>query len=486
MPELFSRLATQFGDRPDSPTRRRILKATLSVSAGLFLSNACSRSHPRPDKHVVVIGAGFAGLAAAYELTAAGYDVDVVEARARIGGRVRTLTDLVPGKRVEGGGEFIGSNHPTWVAYAHKFGLPLHDTAEERLEAPIILDGRRLTREEGERLFREMNEALATMTADAAKIPDPFEPWRAPNAAALDQRSVGDWLRSVDASPFCKKGIAALFSDDGVAMDDESYLGSLAVVKGGGLRKYWTDSEAYRCGVGNEALAAKLLGGIGAQRVRLGMAVHRIDATTRPASVELADGSMLAADDVVLAVPPSVWPSIAFEPALPPELRVQMGSIAKFILAVKGPFWQKEGLTSESLSDGPIDFTWWATDGQEGPGDALCAYSGGHDADVCRGWPADERVERYLNELSRAYRGVRDSYVASRFMDWSSEPWIQAFYSCAGVGEVTRVGPILHAGLGALHFAGEHACAAFAGYMEGALSSGVSLARKLAERDGVR
>jgi monoamine oxidase len=115
----------------------------------------------------------------------------------------------------------------------------------------------------------------------------------------------------------------------------------------------------------------------------------------------------------------------------------------------------------------------------------LCAYSGGADADTCRSWPAAERDERYLSELSRVYRGVRESHVKSRFMDWSAEPWIRAFYSCAAVGEVTTVGPILSAGHGALHFAGEHTCYAFAGYMEGALNSGASLARKLAERDGV-
>jgi monoamine oxidase len=485
MPELFARLEARFGDKVESMTRRRMLQTTLALSAGLLLSDACSRTRPRLDKHVVIVGAGFAGLAAAYELTTAGYDARVVEAGSRVGGRVLTLTDLVPGKRVEGGGEFIGSNHPTWVAYASKFGLPLRDVGEERAEAPIVLGGRRLTRDEGVQLFKEINAAVASMTADAAKIPDPFEPWTAPNAAALDRRSVGDWLRSLNASPLCKAGLEAMFSDDGVALDAESYLGSLAVVKGGGLQKYWTDSESLHCDTGNEALATKLVAGIGAEKIRLGVAVRRIDVTRHPALVELADGSMLTADDVVLAAPPSVWPKVEIEPALPPQLTLQMGSIAKFLVAVREPFWRSEGVSPESLTDGPVDWTWWATAGQAGSGDALCAFSGGTHADVCRSWPADERVERYLSELSRLYRGVRDSYVGSRFMDWSAETWIQAFYSCPGVGEVTRVGPILHDGLGALHFAGEHACYAFAGYMEGALNSGASLARKLAERDGV-
>lgn len=486
MSDLFARLAARFGDRVDDVTRRRMLRDTLAASAGLLLSNACSRPAPRPDKRVVVVGAGFAGLAAAFELTAVGYDVDVVEARSRVGGRVLTMTDLVPGKRVEGGGEFIGSNHPTWVAYAHKFGLPLRGAPEDLLDGPVVLDGRRLANGEAADLFREVDAAQATMTADAAKIPDAFEPWTAPNADALDRRSVGDWIRSLDASPLCKKGLnAMLVADDGVATDVESYLGSLALVKGGGLSRYWKDSESLRCDAGNEALAKKLLDGIGAERVRLGLAVRRIDVTAPRASVALSDGSTLTADDVVLAVPPTVWANIDFEPPLPSELALQMASIAKFIVAVREPFWRRDGLSPESLTDGPIDWTWWATAGQSGPGEALCAYSGGPDADACRSWPAAERVERYLSELGRVYGGVREQYVASRLMDWSAEQWTRGFYSCAAPGEVTTMGPILRAGLGALHFAGEHTCYAFAGFMEGALNSGASLARRLAERDGV-
>jgi monoamine oxidase len=47
------------------------------------------------------------------------------------------------------------------------------------------------------------------------------------------------------------------------------------------------------------------------------------------------------------------------------------------------------------------------------------------------------------------------------------------------------MGPLLRKGLDHLHFAGEHACYAFVGYMEGALNAGASLARRLAQRDGV-
>src|SRR5690606_35846460 len=49
-------------------------------------------------KSVIVVGAGFAGLAAAYELAVKGYDVSVVEARNRVGGRVLSTGDFVKGK----------------------------------------------------------------------------------------------------------------------------------------------------------------------------------------------------------------------------------------------------------------------------------------------------------------------------------------------------------------------------------------------------
>jgi monoamine oxidase len=76
--------------------------------------------------------------------------------------------------------------------------------------------------------------------------------------------------------------------------------------------------------------------------------------------------------------------------------------------------------------------------------------------------------------------------VDSRFVDWPAEPWTLGGYSNPAPGEVTTIGPLLYAGVGdRLHFAGEHTCYKFVGYMEGALNSGASIARRLAVRDGV-
>jgi monoamine oxidase len=486
---LFSLLHQKHGRPVDGVTRREMLRVTLAASAGLLVSQNMAFGQPKPvGKRVIVIGAGFSGLATAFELVNAGYDVTVLEARNRVGGRVLSFNDFVPNKHVEGGGELIGSNHPTWVAYKERFKMEFLDVIEEEeLEAPIVLDGKRLTSDESEKLWEEMDAALNLMNKEAAEI-DANQPWKARDAERLDKRTLASWIRALNVSPACKAGIEAqLTADNGMRAEWQSYLGNLAMVKGGGLEKYWTDSEVFRCKGGNQSLAFKLLEGVTPARVQLRTPVRRIDMTARDrVLVTLASGKTLEAEDVVLAVPPSIWNKIGVEPALPSTLAPQMGTNVKFLMQVRGSFWKRAELAPDLLSDGPVNWTWCQTDGQTGPGASLCAFSGASAAETCREWTPTERNANYLKSLGAVYTGLRASFVRSRFMDWPGDAWTRASYSFPAPGQVTTMGPILREGINnRLHFAGEHACYAFVGYMEGALNSGVALAKRLAERDGV-
>jgi monoamine oxidase len=280
---------------------------------------------------------------------------------------------------------------------------------------------------------------------------------------------------------------ALMMSDNGVVPEWQSYLGNLAMVKGGGLEKFWTESEVYRCKGGNQQLATKLVAAIGPSRVLTRMPVSGIAVTDRGVRVSLASGKVLEGEHAILAVPPSVWNRIAIDPALPPTLAPQMGNNVKCLLAFKSPFWRRAELAPDILSDGPINQTWHATDGQEGievGGEALVAFSGGPSADACREWGA-KRIDTYLAELQKIYRGVRGSYVRARFMDWPGDRWTMGSYSFPAPGQVTSQGPTLYNGIGRLHFAGEHTSYAFVGFMEGALNAGAALARRLATSEGI-
>src|SRR5260221_11164007 len=115
MRSLYARLHARYGAPID---RREMIRRSLAGTAGLLLSERFAFAQPRSSgPRVVVIGAGFAGLAAAYELSRAGPDVTGLGARNRGGGRVVSFRDLVPGWTMEGGAELIGGNQATWSDY---------------------------------------------------------------------------------------------------------------------------------------------------------------------------------------------------------------------------------------------------------------------------------------------------------------------------------------------------------------------------------
>lgn len=484
MPNFYMSLKRKYG-KPSGMNRREMLQRSFAAGAALLLSERFTTPLSAGAGRVVVIGAGFSGLAAAYELSQAGYEVTVVEARNRVGGRVISFSDLVPGKNVEGGAELIGTNHPAWVSYAERFKLEFLDVGEEDLEAPVILDGTRLSAEASEALWEELETAFNTIVVDAAKV-DADEPWTAAGAEALDRRTLADWIDKTDASPVCKRALRTMMTaDNGVVTEWQSYLGNLAMVKGGGLERYWEETEVYRCKGGNQQLAHQFVKAIGGARVLVRTPVRAVALTERGGRVTLGDGKVLEAEHVVLTAPPSVWNKIAFDPILPAALAPQMATNVKYLLALKSPVWRRAELGPEMMTDGPVSLTWHGTDGQRGPGEAMIAFSGGPAADICREWTAASRDKNYLAELGKVYKGIAGSFVRSRFMDWPSDPWAKASYSFPAPGQVTAQGPTLREGIGRLHFAGEYTSYAFMGYMEGALNSGAAAARRIAMRDGI-
>lgn len=469
-------------------SRRLALKATLAASAGLLISGPGALAMPtrRAGKRVVVVGAGFAGLACAFELSALGYDVTVVEARGRSGGRVLSFSDVVPGKIVEGGAELIGSNHPAWVNYAKKFELEFLDvTEEDELHSPIKVGGKLLDEETAGKVWEQASECMGKLNELAAKV-DADQPWNAPDAKAIDAKSIADFFKTIDADQVTRLAISAqIAGDNGVADEKASLLGMLAAVSGGGGEKYWTDTEVYRCKGGNQLLASKLEAGIGKDRVNFKLPVTKIDTSRAVAVVTCADGRTIECDDVVLAVPPSVWGKIDFKPGAPGFLP-QMGTNVKYLASVKSRYWLEKKESQWGLSDDHISWVWESTDGQGDEGGfGLTAFAGGPTAEATRAIDPANRDKVLGDKLEELKPGFKANFVSSRFMDWPSDPWTMAGYSFPAPGQVTTIGPILRKGMGNLHFAGEHACYAFVGYMEGGLSSGVSLAKRLAVRDGI-
>lgn len=435
----------------------------------------------KPDQslHVIVVGAGFAGLAAAYELQSVGYDVTVIEARREVGGRVHSRFDIVPGEVMEAGAELIGLNHLAWWSYKNKFRLRF-TKLDEPVFPPVILGGQRLDHEKAYKLGKEMDR-VRSLISRVAKSVDANEPWKTPGAKKLDKRNLISGLNSIPMSHGCMLAFLELLeADNGVPAERQSWLGNLAMIKGGGLNQYWTDTETHHCKGGNQQLAFKFKTKL--KKLKLGQPVKEVQLDEQGVVVIPKAGKPIRGSDVILAVPPTMWDRIVFKPKLPKSCKVQFGQNVKFLLDVRNGSWKPED--PDLSSDGPIDLTWEGTDRRRGPRAGLVAFSGSKDAETCRRW--QNRRRTYLRELLPVYPKLPVGSGKAVFMDWPSNKWTLGSYSFPKPGEVTRVGPLLRAGLsGKLHFVGEHTCYAFTGYMEGALQSGLRIAEKLARRDGV-
>ena len=123
-------------------TRRQFLRrSALAVAGTSLVSTPLARGASAiilkgPAKKVLVLGAGMAGLVAAYELTQLGHDVTVLEARARPGGRVHTLREpFSDGLYAEEGAARIPDNHDLTLKYVKTFELPLEPFYPARLNA---------------------------------------------------------------------------------------------------------------------------------------------------------------------------------------------------------------------------------------------------------------------------------------------------------------------------------------------------------------
>src|SRR5262245_18128795 len=149
------------------------------------------------ETEVAVVGGGIAGLTAAHELTKAGVDVAVIEARDRVGGR--TWNTEIGGEANELGGQWVAPYQSAMHAMLEELGIELFPSYREGQHVFIDPAGKS-HRYDGhdaplgaasESAFERADSKLDSL----AKELDPEAPWDHPDAAALDQVTFESWLR---------------------------------------------------------------------------------------------------------------------------------------------------------------------------------------------------------------------------------------------------------------------------------------------------
>ena len=153
----------------------------------------------RLEADVCVVGAGFAGMSAAWRLRQAGREVVVLEARDRVGGR--SWTEYLPdGTHIDRGCGWIGAGHEHAYGLAREMGIDTYPTWFEG-EHIVVNDGKparytgTIPRSVSPLQLASLGLAFTRLEPMARKVPRDA-PWTAKKARKWDNRTLGDWLES--------------------------------------------------------------------------------------------------------------------------------------------------------------------------------------------------------------------------------------------------------------------------------------------------
>jgi monoamine oxidase len=477
---------------PPTPGRRRVLQAGSALLAAALA--APLRAQPRGDAEldVLVLGAGLAGLNAAHHLEAAGLRVRVLEAAARIGGRIHTLDEL-PG-RPETGGTQIGAAYTRTVAAVARLGLVLETNAR----SPLLRDERLVLHVHGQRRTlaewaaaadNPLPEALRALPPDRAlgRLIGPsalptVTAWRDAAFAALDT-PVETTLRERGLSTAALKLLDAS-NAYGDTLDQTSLL-NLQYVQANIAEIVKTPGPVQNVVGGNqrlpEAMARALKGG-----VLTGRRVVALMTSAAGIEARCADGSRHRARFVVSALPLPALRGIAFAPALPPLLaeavqRAAYARVTQLHLEVLAPFWQADASAPYLWSDGPLERIFPQDREGNGQPTTLTVWINGAGT---RRWDAldDTAAAALLNdELARIWPAARGAVRLARRVSWQNDALAGGAWINWAPGQITRYAAALGVPAGRVHFAGEHTGSGIRG-IEAAMASGERAAREIAAR----
>jgi monoamine oxidase len=386
---------------------------------------------------VAVIGAGFAGLAAADALRAGGAEVTVFEARDRVGGRVWSVP-FGDGAVVERGAEFILPDYEVMKGLAARFGIPL------------ILKGTPYGR----------RVPVGEETVSAAALEDAFE--RIGRGVAPGAGSVAAAVDALGLEPRLAKLIKTR-----VAISNGHPAEDLEAAVLDESASTFGDFANHTLAGGNMSLADALAAELG-DAVHLSAPVRRVRWSGDAVTVA-TDAGETAADALVVAIPTAPLAEIEFDPPL-------AGPTAEALRAVT--YGQNSKLFLRLLSPAPpsaimsVAGCFWSYTqlGAEGrPAPFLVGYTGTRAAIDALGGSQD--IERWVAALVALRLDLDLDPANALLSSWHDDPWVGGSYSARSIASPLRDDNLTQP-IGPLFFAGEHTAGEWHGLMEGALRSG--------------
>jgi monoamine oxidase len=443
---------------------------------------------------VCVVGAGFAGMSAAWRLREAGRTVVVLEARARVGGRSWAVY-LDDGTHVDRGGAWFGPGQDRAYGLAEEMGRPTYPQYVEGDN--VFVNHGKPIRYAGTVPIRMNPLALASMGIAIERLDKmaravPLDrPWDAEHALAWDGETVAHWIgahvHSSTAATLVENMMTELFTSD---PSEVSLLGALHLIhSNNGIEDLLNAKGGHqqdRVVGGTTSILYEMHERLG-DAVRLDEPVREIEWGADRVAVT-ATGTKVTAQAAIVAVPPWLTQRIWWDPPLPRERaqliqRMPVGQMFKVHLIYDTPFWRNDGLTGQTLDPESIMPLTIDACGPEPPPGVLCALSGGPHAHQFARLSSDERRRAVVDGMVKRFGAAAADPWDYIEQDWTEENWTGgAMITHFPPGVLTTFGDALRAPVGPLHWASTEHSQLMLGTIDGAIRSGERAAREVLDR----
>lgn len=477
-------------------SRRHLLRGSLAAAGALSalgLDYQFNRQVDAATPPVLIVGAGIAGLTAAYYLSKSGVPVRIIEASKRVGGRMLSQKQILGTETtVELGGEFIDSGHKNIRKLAQELGLVEVDFVpiDQDLTKDVYFFNNRLVSEKV--LIKAFRPLAKQIDKDVKAMGEVNYQSKNSRAMRLDRISIQDYLDRYCPDPLLREFIQVAYTNEyGVETNRQSSINLLLLIgrDQDKIEIFGSSDQRYHIRGGNQQIIDKLAAKFN-DNIEINTRLESIRSTaTNRYLVSLRAGDIskeYTFDRVILALPFSILRQIDVGVKLPAAKQAAIKELGyatntKVITTYSERLWRtKYKSNGETFSDLDTSETWEPTRYAETKTGIITNFSGGNlGAKMGKSKPA-EVIDKLTSQFDLIFPGVKNLASNKAIVtDWIKSPYVQGSYSCYLVGQWTKFAGVEGERVGNLFFAGEHCSIDAQGYMEGGCATGLMAAKAI-------
>jgi monoamine oxidase len=462
-------------------SRRRFIR-DLSLAAGSMALLPACLPKKKQNREVVIIGAGMAGLNAAYQFSKKGINARVFEASSRAGGRMFTMKDVFgTGITTDIGGEFIDTTHQDILQLAKEFNLPFYDLRQDNLSPKTYyFGGRQLDQ-------ADLRQAIAPFAKqimkDILSLPPRIDYTTAASFRHFDEQSITQYLEGIGIRGWLFDFINVVLTREyGTEAKDQSAINFLIMF----VPPLVTDTDYELFGPGHEVLKIKggsqLLTDSLFEKLKPQVTFNHRLTGIRPGvsgRYELVfsqamEEKIVPADFVLLTIPFSILRNISFTIPMPEAKRkcideIGYGNSCKFIMGVNQKTWRKAGRQGYTFTDQSFGAGWDSSQMQSADKGSFTVFGGGDFGDYVNDSKESVLKQKIAAGLDLVYPSSENIYTGKNIKwCWGIFPLSKGGYSAFKKGQWSTLSGWEATPVGNIFFAGEHVSKEYQGYMNGA------------------